>query len=236
MARTTTNIALKVWDLITDKFNHSDLAGNWDKMDAHDHTSGKGVAIPSGGLAPNSVITPKVLDGAITTPKIGDNQVTYQKMAKDGLGPSVGAFYVYRSTGNTASVAHSAQVPFNAWAFDLSSVYNLGTNRFQPTVKGYYRLSWQVALYAALAADTYFYTSLYKPTGVGAGHVNYGTTIFQRGSTPMSNGGSALVLANGTTDAYQILNWYGDSASHAINGSPEGSLTWFCGEFVGPVT
>lgn len=33
MARTTTNLALKVWDLSADLYNHTELAANWDKLD-----------------------------------------------------------------------------------------------------------------------------------------------------------------------------------------------------------
>lgn len=50
-------------------------------IDAHDHTTGKGVQIPSGGIA----------DGAITTSKIANQSVTIAKRAAVTVGTSVGA-------------------------------------------------------------------------------------------------------------------------------------------------
>lgn len=82
MPRNTPNMALRVWNALADKFNHAELASNWDKLDAHDHTGGgKGIPIPEGGLAPGavnasalgseSVQTTKLQDRAVTSPKIG---------------------------------------------------------------------------------------------------------------------------------------------------------------------
>lgn len=34
-----------------DQFNHTELANNWDKVDAHDHSTGKGLPISAAGLA-----------------------------------------------------------------------------------------------------------------------------------------------------------------------------------------
>ena len=40
-------------------------------VDAHDHTTGKGVQIPAGGIAANAVTTAKIQDGAVTAAKLG---------------------------------------------------------------------------------------------------------------------------------------------------------------------
>lgn len=64
-------MGLKVWNLLTDPYDHSELASNWAKVDQHDHSSGKGVQIPTGGIA----------DGAISAAKVGTEQITAEKLA-----------------------------------------------------------------------------------------------------------------------------------------------------------
>lgn len=57
---TLPNLGLKVWNLTTDPYNSGQLAENWAKVDEHDHSTGKGKQIPTGGIA----------DGAITIDKL----------------------------------------------------------------------------------------------------------------------------------------------------------------------
>lgn len=71
MAATAPNMGLRVWNLLTDPYDHSQLASNWAKVDQHDHTTGKGVQIPTGGI----------VDGAISAAKIGNEQVTAEKLS-----------------------------------------------------------------------------------------------------------------------------------------------------------
>lgn len=71
MAATAPNMGLKIWNLLTDPYDHSQLASNWAKVDQHDHTTGKGVPIPTGGIA----------EGAISTEKLGDEQVSAAKLS-----------------------------------------------------------------------------------------------------------------------------------------------------------
>lgn len=70
MARTTPKLNLNVWDSVNDYFSHSELANNFDKIDAHDHSPGKGTLITASGLASNVITSSKILDGSITRAKI----------------------------------------------------------------------------------------------------------------------------------------------------------------------
>jgi hypothetical protein len=81
MARTTPNLGLTVWNLGTDFFNHGALASDWDALDAHDHSPGKGALVPTAGLANLSVTTAKIADSSVTTPKLADANVTTAKIA-----------------------------------------------------------------------------------------------------------------------------------------------------------
>ncbi len=60
MAFTTAKMGLKIWNLLTDLYDHTQIADNWAKVDYHDHSPGKGVQIPTDGIA----------DGAITATKL----------------------------------------------------------------------------------------------------------------------------------------------------------------------
>lgn len=48
-------MGLVVWDSINDYFSHVQLKSNFEAIDVHNHTEGKGVQIPAGGLAEQSV-------------------------------------------------------------------------------------------------------------------------------------------------------------------------------------
>lgn len=63
-------MGLRVWDQLTDKFDHDQLAQNWQRVGAHDHSSGKGVQIPTGGLANQAVTGPKIADATIGSDKL----------------------------------------------------------------------------------------------------------------------------------------------------------------------
>ena len=80
MARTTPNLGLTVWNLGTDFFSHGALATDWDALDAHDHSPGKGVLVPTAGLANLAVTTPKLADSSVTTAKLADASVATVKI------------------------------------------------------------------------------------------------------------------------------------------------------------
>jgi hypothetical protein len=60
MALTSPKMGLRIWDALSDPYDHNQLADNWSKVDFHDHTPGRGVQIPTEGIA----------DGAITSAKM----------------------------------------------------------------------------------------------------------------------------------------------------------------------
>lgn len=60
MAFTSAKMGLRIWNLLTDLYDHSQLADNWAKVDYHDHSPGKGVQIPTEGFADASVTTAKL--------------------------------------------------------------------------------------------------------------------------------------------------------------------------------
>lgn len=49
--RTSPKLGLRIWNLLLDPYDHEQLADNWAKVDAHDHSPGRGVLIPTEGIA-----------------------------------------------------------------------------------------------------------------------------------------------------------------------------------------
>lgn len=67
----TNKMSLVTWDNIEDAYDFEQLAGNWQKLDFHDHSPGRGVPIASGGLALGSVTSNAIASGAVTASKVG---------------------------------------------------------------------------------------------------------------------------------------------------------------------
>lgn len=96
MATTTTNMALQSWDQVGDIYDHAQLAGNWSKVDQHDHTSGKGLQIPSGGIEDAAITaaklastplidTAQLVDSAVTTGKILNGTILTGDLAANAV-------------------------------------------------------------------------------------------------------------------------------------------------------
>lgn len=69
MAATTPYMGLKVWNLLTDSFDHTQFAENLAKLDQHNHSEGKGVKVPTGGIEDGAISTAKIATDAVTDAK-----------------------------------------------------------------------------------------------------------------------------------------------------------------------
>jgi len=85
MAVTTPNMGLKRWNLTSDLFSYTDLSNNWIAVDNHDHTSGKGIQIPTDGLANLAVTNSKLASAAVTDGKIATGTIADNKLASSPL-------------------------------------------------------------------------------------------------------------------------------------------------------
>lgn len=72
MATNTPNMSLRAWDLGGDHYSHDDLTANWNRIDAHDHSSGKGAALSGDSFPDNSISGVKLADGTIDLSKLTD--------------------------------------------------------------------------------------------------------------------------------------------------------------------
>lgn len=94
MAFNSLKMNLRIWDLDDDPYAHDELAGNWNKVDLHDHSPGKGVLIGTTGIqnaaitgaliAPNSISSAHIINGTIQGEDIAAGTIT-----KDLLAPEV---------------------------------------------------------------------------------------------------------------------------------------------------
>lgn len=81
MSTTLPNMGLVKWNSTSDPFSHTQLAANIQALDDHDHTPGKGVQIPAGGLAANSITSTNLAPNSVLTTTIADLNVTGAKIA-----------------------------------------------------------------------------------------------------------------------------------------------------------
>jgi hypothetical protein len=127
----------------------------------------------------NAVTDAYINTGAVTQSKLGANVV--------GNGP---AFRVFLSGDVSITGGVNTKVAFNSESFDTNNNFDTSTNRFTPTVAGYY----QINLFVALGAATSTQASIRKN----------GTSILLSWYlvNQASYGGMAsdVVYMNGTTD------------------------------------
>jgi len=91
MSTTSTNMGLVEWNELTDPYDSSQLVFNWEAIDNHNHTTGKGVQIPTGGI----------IDGAITNAKVNSSAaIVYSKL-------NLGGNVVNADISSSAAIANS---------------------------------------------------------------------------------------------------------------------------------
>jgi hypothetical protein len=63
--RTTTKMGLTSWDTVEDNYDYQQLANNWQIVDFHDHSPGRGVPIPPGGIGSGAVLSQNIAAGVV---------------------------------------------------------------------------------------------------------------------------------------------------------------------------
>jgi len=130
-------------------------------------------------------------------------------------GVAAPAFSAYNSADQSYSGATNTKVVFNTEEFDTNN--NFASNRFTPTVAGYYQLNARVRPQAVNGGAV---AQLYKNGSVHKSGSELSITGTQSGTIV-----SALVYANGTTDYFEIY-LYVTNACTGYGGAHE---TWFNG-------
>lgn len=84
--RSGINLSLIIWDEGDDPYDHTELASNWDAVDNHDHSTGKGKRIATGGLDDNAVTNDKLAPNSVTTVEILNGTILAEDIAPGAIG------------------------------------------------------------------------------------------------------------------------------------------------------
>jgi len=130
------------------------------------------------------------------------------------------AFYVYLSADQSLTNATFVKMAFDTKLFDTANAFNTSTNRFQPTVAGYYQINGGFYINAA----TTILSSLFK-----------NNTEYSRGNQSANAGMqstyvSSLVYLNGSTDYIELYGY--QTIGTAQNAISPPFLTYMNGSLV----
>lgn len=91
--RTSPKLGLRIWNLLLDPYDHEQLADNWAKVDAHDHSPGRGVLIPTEGIAFEAVAFPLIASSVFPEVTATGGTITITAAEEKALagGPSIEA-------------------------------------------------------------------------------------------------------------------------------------------------
>jgi hypothetical protein len=128
------------------------------------------------------------------------------------------AFSAYLNGNQSVSGSTFTKVAFDNEVFDTNS--NFASNRFTPTVAGYYQINAAISFASAV---TYGQIAIYKNGSL------YQTVWSQQSSSNYGQVISSLVYCNGTTDYIEI---YGYVAAITPRFSGGSDITWVNGSLV----
>jgi hypothetical protein len=91
--RTSAKMGLRIWNLLLDPYDHEQLADNWAKVDAHDHSPGRGVLIPTEGVALEAISFPLIASSVFPTVSAVGGEMTIAAAEEKVLagGPTIEA-------------------------------------------------------------------------------------------------------------------------------------------------
>lgn len=98
------------------------------QVDAHDHTTGKGVQIPSSGIADGAITSSKIAGGSITSAKIAVGGVSTQNIADGAI--TIAKRATISMTSQYASVGNVAISPVSTLSTSTSSFVNVTSQEF----------------------------------------------------------------------------------------------------------
>lgn len=117
------NMGLVKWDSINDYFSHEQLAANFQSLDEHNHTAGKGKPIAYGGLAEQSVGPENLREGILYPAQI------YEVLAEQSVafvsGSSPGGTWFGGKLLNTSNLTEVTNPPQNGFCYINPTEYTI---------------------------------------------------------------------------------------------------------------
>jgi hypothetical protein len=133
------------------------------------------------------------------------------------------AFFASQSANQNITLATSTKANIDTIIFDTDNNFNTSTNRFTPTVAGYYQVSGGTRS-QAVTTNTGVSIYIYKNGS------QYVTTVEDGSATTKYPSLSTLVYLNGSTDYVELYVQITGSGTASIVGSLD--RTWFSGAMV----
>src|ERR1019366_2888025 len=108
----SSKLGLRIWNLLLDPYDHEQLADNWAKVDAHDHSPGRGVLIPTEGIAKEAIIGELIAKEAIIGELIAKETLINENLSADLKAELVpGAWTTLESVNASLKAAASFATP-----------------------------------------------------------------------------------------------------------------------------
>lgn len=193
------------------------IIDSFDAVDEHDHSSGKGVQIPSGGIEDDAVVTAKIKDGAVTNAKLAGSIDLTSKVTGvlpaanggtgfDGSSAANGEIAIGNGSGFTKATltgtANRVTVTNGAGSITLSGPQDLATSS-SPTFVG--------ATFSGLTASRFVVTD-------GSSALDTQQYISLTGDVehtlPIASGGTGQITATAAFDALGPGTTKGDIVGH----------------------
>jgi hypothetical protein len=182
----------------------------------HDYTATNGTSIT--GLSPALVASDVLEVFSFIAFSVAN---TYTQSQTDGLvNALVGPAFSATSGALTLSNASTTKIPFNTIVFDTNNCFNTSTNRFTPTVAGYYMFG--ASVFMGFASNRGL-IAIYKNGASAIQRLDLGTNN-NGGITFAANG---LLYMNGTTDYVEAYAYQESGGNVTMNN--DGTLTQFYG-------
>lgn len=237
MAITTPSMGLKRWDQPNDVFSYVELSDNFAALDIHDHTTGKGVQIPTGGIANLAVDNTKLANNAVTNTKVLDATLADAKLASPNNGSYRNLFSVsHRMT--SADISGTTYIAANSTGFQSGNTTSsmIPMFPFMPThysVTGktlQLRLTVGGIINATGPANTISFglrpiTSL----GGGSGAITYSAGAVVGGTTlNFASPAASTTPIDTMTFAAPAQGVYGIGVTINTGSAANSSSTWWC--------
>lgn len=210
-------MGLHIWDQVADPYDHTQLADNWDLIDAHDHSPGRGVQIPTEGIADGAITHAKLASG-VGSPAAGS--ITADQLAdaaKLGLSDSVNVRRGYVSIPTLETTSSNTYT----WLPTPDSIPNVEVPS-NGLVFVAYQATWKESSYNTAKATIFLGTNQLKVTDYSNTStapflmdalVNDGTTGANIWKS-LTSSGYGLVSGDGST-----TNWTGDVTTGQVVGN-----------------
>lgn len=168
------------------------------------------LAVAAGGitaneLATNSVTTAKITDSNVTTAKIADSNITQAKLGTNvvGNGPAFRA----SASGTTTLSASPTLINLAVENFDTNN--NFSSNRFTPTVAGYYLITGAIEISGGgqNVQVSIYKTNVKAASGIQVSGLSYNSVC------------SDILYMNGTTDYVELFGVSSPGSTVAASGT-----------------